>query len=138
MPADDRKGRKALRLRAHHICCLPFASFPYAERGTAYQQAFDEAISTLLSQPQAKVTVIEGVDELCQYCPLRIDTHCSSPLGNEEQVRKWDEILLKELGLHFEMCLTAGEWHALIERRTPFIFCLKCSWRQGCRVGDDL
>jgi len=81
--------------------------------------------------------VAEGVDELCQQCPLCTDDRCSSPLGNEDEVRKWDAILLKELGLAFGTCLTAGEWQALIKQKTPFKLCRKCQWRQACIIGTD-
>ena len=66
--------------------------------------------------------VIEGVDELCQVCPLCVDERCSSPLGNEDEVRKWDAILLKELVLPFGSCLTSSEWRALIEQKTRLNF----------------
>jgi len=95
-------------------------------------------MGAFLSQPEAKIIVVEGVDELCRACPLCIDERCSSPRGSEDKVRKWDAILLKELGLPFGSCLTSTEWQALLEQKTPFKICQKCQWKQVCSVGANL
>ena len=78
------------------------------------------------------MTVIEGTDELCQQCPLCQNNRCTSPRGDETAVRKWDSILLSELGLAFGTCLTSGEWEALVKSKTPFKICHKCQWRNIC------
>ena len=125
--------KNALRLRAHHICCLPFLK-PFGGRGSDFQRILDEIKSALVSKPDMLIAVHEGIDQLCQYCPFRSGQRCASPLGNEDAVRKWDAILLKELNLPFGTCLTAGEWQALIKQKTPFKLCQKCQWRQKCDV----
>ena len=79
--------------------------------------------------------VSEGVDELCRECPLRTGECCASPQGNEDEVRKWDAILLKELGVSYGSCFTAEEWQKLIEKRMPFKLCRRCYWKQVCSVG---
>jgi len=135
---DDSKDRNILQLRAHHICCEPVIKTEFEERGSEYQQAADKIKRVLLSQPESPVMVIEGADELCRQCPLCIDGRCSSPRGNEDEVRKWDAILLKELGLAFNICLTAGEWQALIKQKTPFKLCHKCQWQQVCHIGAEV
>ena len=115
---------------------MPFVR-TFEERGSDYQRVEHKIKDVLLSQPESAVMVIEGVDELCRQCPLRVDERCSSPRGNEDKVRKWDAILLKELDLPLETCLTAGEWQALIKQKTPFQLCPKCQWQQVCSVGAD-
>jgi hypothetical protein len=82
--------------------------------------------------------VIEGVDKLCRQCLLCVDERCTSPRGNEKAVRKWDAILLKEVGLPSGTCLTSGEWQALIKQKVPFRFCRKCQWQRLCNAGADL
>jgi hypothetical protein len=82
--------------------------------------------------------VIEGADELCLECPLCIGGRCVSPRGDEDAVRKWDAILLKELGVTFNTCLTCNQWHELIEPKLPFKICQKCQWKSRCSVGGSL
>ena len=127
-----------LQLRPHHICCIRFWRTSFTERGPDFLRVENTIKNVLLSQPEEAVVVIEGVDELCQRCTLRVGERCSSPRGNEDEVRKWDAILLKELGLSFGSCLTSGQWQALIEQRIPFKLCHKCQWKQVCRVGTEL
>jgi len=109
----------------------------FEERGSEYHRVKNEIKSILLSQPESAVMIIEGVDELCRQCLMCVDERCASPRGNEDAVRKWDAILLKEVGLPFGTCLTSGEWKALIEQKAPFKLCQKCQWRQSCSVGAD-
>ena len=125
---------EALPLRAHHICCLRFLKVTSEERGADYRQVSDKIKSTLLSQPESLVMVIEGVDELCRVCPQCSDGRCNSPRGDENEVRRWDAILLKELGLSFGVCLTSSQWQALIAQKAPFKLCKRCQWHKVCNV----
>ncbi|MFC2066525.1 DUF1284 domain-containing protein [Chloroflexota bacterium] len=127
-----------LQLRAHHICCLRFSNAEHKERDSAFGQVQNKIKSVLLSQPETAVVVVEGVDELCHQCINCVDECCISPKGDEVAVRKWDAILLKELGLPFGTCLTSGEWQALIEQKTPFKLCQRCLWKPTCSVGINL
>ena len=127
-----------LKLRAHHICCYPFWIEEFEERGADFLAVENKIKHTLLSAPESWVMVIEGVDELCRVCPLCIDGYCKSPLGDEDEVRKWDAILLKESGVSLGTCLTSTEWRALIEQKTPFKLCRKCQWKKVCNVGASL
>jgi len=110
----------------------------FEERGADFLQIRDKLNSVLLSQPEAMIIVEEGVDDLCQQCFYNVDGRCASPQGNEDTVRKWDAILLKELGLSFGTSLSAAEWLALIERKIPFKICRKCQWKSNCSVGISL
>ena len=138
MPANCHNGSNVFQFRPHHICCVQFWMLTFEERGSDFLRVLDKLKSVLLLQPETKVIAIEGVDELCQQCPFHADERCNSPWGNEEEVRKWDAILLKELGLPFGTCLNASEWQMLIEQKIPFKLCQKCQWKQECNVEAKL
>ena len=127
-----------LKLRAHHLCCLRFVDIVPEGCSPEFRQTERSIKEMLLSAPDAPVMVIEGTDGLCRTCPVYVDGRCESPQGNEEEVRKYDAILLKELGASFGDCLTAGEWQALVQQKTPFKICHKCKTRGICSVGSGL
>ena len=134
----DSKDLPALKLRAHHICCMRFWNVISQERGRVFFEVEKEILDKLLSQPESRVMVVEGVDALCEVCPLCRDGRCISPYGDEDKVRKWDVLLLKELGISFGSCLTSGEWWNLIEQKIPYKVCHKCQWKEMCGVGASL
>ena len=138
MESKNDSSRVVMRLRAHHICCAPFWTGAQGSRGPRFQQAEDTVRSMFLSPTNSKVMVVEGADDLCQYCPLCIDGRCASPQGEEEEVRKWDTILLKELGVPFNSSLTCRQWHDLVEQKVPLKICRRCLWRKECTVGSRL
>jgi hypothetical protein len=129
---------KKMKLRAHHVCCYSFFTVSLADRGEKFRQATEDIKRALTSQPDLEVTVIEGVDELCKTCPLCENDRCQSPYGNEEEVRKWDAILLKELGISFGETLIAQEWQALIKKKSPFKLCYRCKYKSICSIGSEV
>jgi hypothetical protein len=108
----------------------------FPERGPDYARLEDNIKAVLSSQPDTMIKVVEGTDELCQLCLNCVDGRCASPLGDEEGVRKWDAILLKELDLPFGTCMASAEWKALIEKKIPFKLCQRCQWRTRCAVDN--
>ena len=83
------------------------------------------------------VEIVEGVDELCRVCPDFSNERCSSPLGEEEEVRKWDAIILNNLGLLYGHKISVRELRTLIEQKAPLQFCReRCSWKERCNVFD--
>lgn len=123
------------RLRAHHIFCSPYISAEYPERSEEFSKIKKSIRDALLNRPETEVTVIEGVDELCAFCVHNVNGRCAHPKGDETQVRKWDAILLKALGVTFETCKTAGEWRELLAQKTPFKLCPHCKSREKCSTG---
>ena len=138
MPTDNSSENEMMQLRAHHICCVRFWDASFGDRGAGFLRVRDKIKRVLDSSPKTQITVIEGADELCQQCPLCVEGRCSSPLGDKEEVRKWDALLLRELGLSYGTTLTSAEWQKLIEQKVPFRLCQKCQWKQVCRVGARL
>jgi len=127
---------EAIRLRAHHICCIPFWDTVFPERGEEFLRVEENIKEMIRSGSDAPVTVVEGVDNLCRECPLCSDDRCQSPRGNEDEVRKWDALLLREMELPFDTCLTAGEWRVLIAQKVPYQLCRRCQWQTECQAAQ--
>ena len=124
-----------LRLRPHHILCELFSSWDLPERGERFSKIESKVRETLLSGTHALIEVTEGADDLCQVCPLCRDERCQSPLGNEDQVRKWDAIILKGLGISYGDKITAERLRAFINEKAPLAFCQsRCKLREVCKV----
>ena len=126
----------ALNLRAHHIFCVPFLDPLFSDRGEAFNRVEAMIKKVLLSDDKGTmVEVNEGVDELCRECPLCKNNGCASPRGDEKEVRKWDSIILKRLGLKIGEALSVGDIQSIINQKAPLDLCFRCQWRQGCRMG---
>ena len=128
----SKEAHTGMTLRAHHICCLRFWNITFTDRGQAFSETEDRIKDTLRSGGDIPITAGEGPDILCKECPLCVSGKCESPNGSEEQVHKWDSILLRELGLSFGTTLTAKEWQTSIEQKAPFKICQKCRWKDVC------
>ena len=126
-----------LKLRGHHVYCLRFLTVGFEDRGSKFYEVEGKIKRILDSQPDSTIEIIEGVDELCKECPLCIEDRCTSSEGDEREVRKWDAIILKELGLSFGSVLTAGELQKLAKERSPLNLCQRCNWREVCSRGSD-
>ena len=91
-----------LNLRAHHMFCVPFMDVTFPDRGEEFNKVEEMIKKVMLSDDkEILIKVIEGVDTLCRECPLCKDAKCESPKGDETEVRKWDSIILKGLGIEF-------------------------------------
>jgi hypothetical protein len=124
-----------LRLRPHHIFCLRFSSWSLPERGDAFNIQEQQIRQTLKSDVETIIEVVEGIDGLCSVCPLCRDGRCQSAEGDETEVRKWDAIILKEIGMCYGDRLSAGEFSKLILGKAPLRFCeTRCRLRGTCDV----
>ena len=135
MTGDHRA--EVSRWRPHHIYCEQFLTGNFPDRGEMFDQIGDKIRETMRSGTDTIIEVLEGVDELCQTCPLCQDNRCKSPNGDEDAVRKWDAIVLKGLGISYGEKRTAQEFRTLIEKKAPLEFCqTRCRWRGTCSVFD--
>ncbi|KAF0122122.1 MAG: hypothetical protein FD151_925 [bacterium] len=131
---DDNRA-EVLRWRPHHIYCEPFLAGNFPDRGERFDRIGDKIRETMQSGTDTIIEVIEGVDELCQTCPLCQNNGCQSPNGDEDAVRKWDAIVLKGLGVSYGEKRSAQEFRALIEEKAPLEFCrTRCRWKDACTV----
>jgi len=125
-----------LNLRAHHIFCVPFLDDLFSDRSAAFSKVEDMIKKVMLSDDkEALVKVNEGIDGLCRECPLCKNDRCASPRGDEEEVRKWDAIILKRLGLKIGKILSVGDIQTIIGQKAPLDLCFRCQWRKDCRMG---
>ena len=124
------------RYRPHHIFCSRFLQVNFSHRGEEYNRESQKAKDVFDSQPDSVVEVIEGVDQLCQFCPDCRNDRCQNSEGNEEAVRKWDGIILKGLGIGYGEIKKSGDWLTLIKEKAPLNLCkTKCPWKSRCACG---
>ena len=131
---------KELKLRPHHAFCLrflPLDTFTIPVQGAAAIANFDKVTRTLKSSPDTLITLVKGIDDICCLCPLNLDDRCQNPQGNENETRKWDAIILKELCLSYDANITVDQLHALTTEKSPLIFCkTRCPHRMVCKMLD--
>ncbi|MFH1623970.1 MAG: DUF1284 domain-containing protein [Pseudomonadota bacterium] len=131
----DHQGLEIAKWRPHHIYCEQFLATDFPDRGEKFDNVAHKIRETIRSGADIIIEVIEGVDELCRFCPLCKDNRCQSPNGNEDEVRKWDAIILKGLGITYGEKMAAKDFRALIKQKTPLDFCrTRCPWRDSCSV----
>ena len=126
---------KAIRLRPHNMLCERFLEMEFPERGAEFREVEQRIRNLIRLSDEALIEIVQGVDELCQVCPLCHAGRCQHPHGNEEAVRKWDDILLKALGISYSDKNTAKQWRTIIEEKAPLDFCkMRCPWKSNCSV----
>lgn len=121
-----------LRLRPHHILCLPFIDLDSDHLDQEFYQTLTRIKQLLTSRPDLTVTFIEGVDEICRACPSCVGDRCDSLPVQEDMVRKIDEFLLKQIGKSYGEILVGEEWQSLISDNWPYRLCRACRWRGNC------
>lgn len=127
--------KATFRLRPHHVFCKTFLTLDFPERSGEYKRVSLAIKELIESNSDAMIEIIQGVDELCRSCSdCRVD-RCESPNGNEDEVRKWDAIILKGLGVSYGEKLTIQELSEIIGRKAPLDFCrTRCPWKANCTV----
>ena len=124
-----------LRLRPHHMFCESFSEPGKFQRGEAFDERERLIMGVLQSGLETVIEVIEGVDDLCEVCPLRVNNRCESPAGNEEPTRKWDVRILQGLEIAYGYIAKSGEVRKLIAAKAPLNFCwVRCPRRDRCQV----
>ena len=135
---SSNQYKKELKLRPHHAFCMQFLridDFPTHVQGSAAQTNLDKITATLKSSPDTLITLVKGMDDICCVCPFYLDDRCQYPLGNEEETRKWDAIVLKELCLSYDANITVEQLHALTTEKSPLTFCrTKCPYSKICNM----
>ena len=131
----ENESVQRLRLRPHHLFCEAFSPWNLPERGEVFNEVENNVREVLKSGIDTCIEVVEGIDDLCNVCPLCQSGRCQSPQGNEDQVRKWDAIILKGLGISYGDETTAQRIRLLIGGKSPLAFCYtRCKAKSVCKV----
>lgn len=129
---NDQPEIKTLRLRPHHISCIPFLNFDGDRLDREFFQLLTKVKGLLTSDLDLTVTVVEGVDDVCQACPSRVGDRCESAPIKEDMVRRLDIFLLKNLGKSYGETLEVSQWRSVISQKWPYHLCRVCRWRTYC------
>ena len=129
----------ALKMRAHHLYCGRYIPKYFGwQRGQIYRNTEAKIIDAISPDNAEPVELVQGCDTLCPECPECRDGRCASPAGSEDEVRKWDAIVCKELGWTYGTVRTGGEWWDLVEKKRPLAFCARCGLRRDCLLEQAL
>lgn len=122
-----------LKLRPHHIYCVRNTALSFPGRGEAFTRVEDMVRDILTSGGDFTLEVVEGPDMICRVCPEFRRDGCQSLAGDEVQVRKWDAIIIRGLGIAYGQNLTRSELNKLVSEKAPLKFCLtRCGYRTKC------
>ncbi|MFC1974298.1 DUF1284 domain-containing protein [Chloroflexota bacterium] len=124
----------AIKLRAHHIFCLPLSKLEFPERGSRFSDIHTKVRQAMRLGTDECIEIIEGIDELCLSCPSCTSSRCESPEGNEEKVRKWDALLLSSLDLSMGSTLSGQRIREIVRQKFPAPLCNRCQWRDSCQT----
>ncbi len=129
------ENQEAMRLRPHHLFCGRFLPLDKLIRGDEFANALQNVIRLVQSEGDLIITVTEGPDQVCRYCPECRNNRCESPFGSEEAVRKWDSKIVKGLGVSYGQEIEGNALLALIREKAPLEFCrTRCPWKTVCGV----
>lgn len=127
---DAVKREDGLRIRGHHLLCLPgYRGFGYNEEHVARMWQVKER---LWAHPETVVEVQDTPDVMCHTCPHLQDSGCAIQSGGEVWVSRRDRRALSLLGLKAGQRLTWGEVLGRIRERVDEAklarACGKCRW----------
>ena len=116
---------ETLSLRPHHLLCTR------AFKGNGYSPVFVENMQHVIDllKNGCYITLVTGVDAICDPCPERVGNHCRS----EVKVTGFDEAVLSQLGLERKNYAYAEVDRILESRLTEPVYeciCRGCEWKQ--------
>ena len=110
-------------IRPHHFYCSHFITYTFPERGHEFQEAW-ENLKKLLEDLTTNIDIGHGPDSICTVCQFFDGHECTSPLGDEKAVMKWDAKLISELSLEEGQRLNISQLNELIDKGAPLSFCI--------------
>ena len=112
-------------LRPHHLFCL-YYQIDFPERGRDFIKAISEIKQCIRKKQEVSFELAQGPDEVCNVCPAFNGKGCGHPDGDEQEVSKWDHILLKTFNLSYGDSLTAAQVKKILEKDYPIPLCKRC------------
>ena len=127
---QDQEREEVIHLRPHHLLCMRYF------RGKGYSPEFvrnmSDIIDRLRRDPNARIEVIEGADDLCAACPhLDADRVCS----RQELVGGYDGRTAEAFGLEegeHSFGAVCSVMEQTLDSRVLAGVCPDCSWSEIC------
>ena len=124
-----------MRVRGHHLACVYCYLGSGKRTGEEFfglANAIPQLLEKLRADPDLEITVTDGLDEVCDICPLRRPRGCgrgSDPAVQNEKLRSWDRAILQRLGLKAGNKITAREVQTSMRRNISDIgeICTNCT-----------
>lgn len=129
-------GTARIHLRPHHgVCLLNFRGEGYSDEFSRNMTAMKERLT---ANPEEKICITKGADDLCAKCPNRRGNACSS-----EHPPLFDENVLRMTGFFYGQVLTWSEFSHATEPISLYRLeeaCPGCEWLPLCRkiAGDRI
>ena len=121
-----------IKLRAHHLLCLPRCySGGYNEIFAKRQK---QVCASLRKNPLQKIKILRGVDDLCAKCPYRKGNNCAKFPDGRWDPLELDEKALKKLKLRKNSVHEAKEMFNLSIKKIPSVktICKGCNFIDDC------
>lgn len=122
--------KHAICLRPHHLLCIQkYMGYGYDE---AFTLNMDRLVCLFKSNPDARIVITEGGDDLCASCPNYTDNACLS----EEKTDLMDKKVLAYCRLSYS---DTGNWRELSGMAGAIFgtagfedICGDCQWKELC------
>jgi len=122
-----------LNIRAHHLLCLQgFQGYGYSQD---FVRNMAEIIKKIGSNPELQI--ITGCDDICSYCPHRLEGVCQKDAGSVSGIKDVDRRVLQYLDLKEGIKGRAHDFISLAKARLRSIsdienICGDCNWKEKC------
>jgi hypothetical protein len=129
-----------IKLRPHHLLCIPrFKLGGYDAEIRNKTRAIQKKIK---QNPQTKVKMIYGPDDICASCCFCINKKCAKEKDLYKVIRKIDEKVRKYLKIRKNQIFPAKEIFGLALEKIPNKrlknFCGKCEFLRFCSAKKGL
>ena len=121
-----------MELRPHHLLCIQkFTGHGYSADFTAYMKS---VVSELKDNPETRINIVKGCDNLCEICPNNVRNVCTSP----DKVSLMDSSVMNICNLTYgenaSWAELAGKaWTRILETDEFNKICSSCQWFELCR-----